>query len=179
MDTLLNYQAGFTLSRSLFCALKFADFDGDGIQDFVAGKRFWAHGSDGDPEPNGEAVCYGFRNTREAGSARFAPFKIDGNSGAGTQINAGDLNGDGWPDVVVGNKKGAFAFIRDGVTPKPSSILAKAQIAKLRSLKGASFQGQTVLLGLHAGSKGVELSALGDNATKITIRTVAGRKISY
>ena len=149
MDSLLNYQAGFTLSRSLFCSLKFADFDGDGIQDFVTGKRFWAHGSDGDPEPNGEAVCYGFRNTREAGSARFAPFKIDDNSSAGTQINAGDLNGDGWPDVVVGNKK------------------------------EARFQGQTVLLGLRPGSKGAELPQFGDNATKITTRTVAGRKIFY
>ncbi len=32
------------------------------------------------------------------------------NSGVGTQVVVGDINGDSWPDVVVGNKKGTFVF---------------------------------------------------------------------
>ena len=37
---------------------------------------------------------------------------IDDASGVGTQVVAGDVNGDGKPDVVVGNKRGAFVFQR-------------------------------------------------------------------
>ncbi len=41
---------------------------------------------------------------------RFIPHKIDDNSGVGTQVTAKDLNGDGIPDIIVGNKKGVFVF---------------------------------------------------------------------
>jgi hypothetical protein len=56
--------------------------DVDGLQDIVTGKRFWAHGPKGDPDP------------------------------AGTQLATGDLNGDQRPDIVVGNKKGGFVFLQ-------------------------------------------------------------------
>ena len=36
----------------------------------------------------------------------------DSQSGVGTQIVAGDINGDKKPDVVVGNKVGAFVLLR-------------------------------------------------------------------
>jgi hypothetical protein len=36
---------------------------------------------------------------------------IDDNSGGGTQVVAGDINGDGLPDIVVGNKKGTFVHL--------------------------------------------------------------------
>ena len=39
-------------------AVALADIDQDGLIDIVTGKRFWAHGSDGDPEPNAPAVVY-------------------------------------------------------------------------------------------------------------------------
>ncbi|HSH15302.1 MAG TPA: PVC-type heme-binding CxxCH protein, partial [Verrucomicrobiae bacterium] len=39
------------------------------------------------------------------------PYLIDNDSGVGTQVVAGDVNGDGWPDVVVGNKKGTFVHL--------------------------------------------------------------------
>jgi len=41
-------------------------------------------------------------------SIQFVPHLIDDNSGVGTQVTATDLNGDGIPDVIVGNKKGTF-----------------------------------------------------------------------
>ena len=33
-------------------AIELADMNGDGLKDIVTGKRFWAHGPTGDPEPN-------------------------------------------------------------------------------------------------------------------------------
>jgi hypothetical protein len=89
------------------------DMDGDGLKDLVTGKRFWAHGPAGDVEPNAPAVLYWFKLVRGADqSVDFIPNLIDDNSGVGTEVVAGDVNGDGLPDVVVGNKKGTFIFLQ-------------------------------------------------------------------
>jgi hypothetical protein len=90
------------------------DMDGDGLKDIVTGKRFWAHGKDGpDPQSNEPAVLYWFKLVRgENHSAEFVPHLIDSNSGIGTEVVAGDVNGDGRPDIVVGNKKGTFVFLQ-------------------------------------------------------------------
>lgn len=93
-------------------ALDLVDMDGDGLKDIVTGKRFWAHGPDNDPEPNAPAVLYWFKLVRLAnGGVDYVPHLVDSDSGVGTQVMAGDLNGDKLPDIVVGNKKGAFVFI--------------------------------------------------------------------
>ena len=86
--------------------------NGDGLMDVITGKRFWAHGTDKDPEPNAPAVLYWFELMRgRAGSPpRFVPHQIDDDSGVGTQVVARDVNGDGRVDVIVGNKKGTFVF---------------------------------------------------------------------
>jgi len=93
-------------------ALDLADFNGDGVMDFVTGKRFWAHGPAGDAEPGAPAVVYWFelRRDRQKG-VQFIPHLIDDDSGVGTQVAAVDLNGDNVPDVIVGNKKGSFVFL--------------------------------------------------------------------
>jgi hypothetical protein len=95
-------------------ALDLVDMDGDGLRDLVTGKRFWAHGPAGDPEPNAPAVLYWFRLTRgSGGSVDWVPHRIDDNSGVGTQVVATDVNGDRRPDVIVGNKKGTFVFLQE------------------------------------------------------------------
>jgi hypothetical protein len=100
-------------------SLDLADMNGDGRMDIVTGKRYWAHGPTGDKEPDAPAVLYWFELKRVKGSGEefvpfhFIPHKIDDNSGVGTQVIARDLNGDGVPDIVVGNKKGIFVFLSE------------------------------------------------------------------
>ena len=58
----------------------------------------------------------------------FIPFKIDDDSGIGVQVLATDLNGDKYPDVVVGNKKGIFVHI--GEAKKVSKEEYEKQLPK-------------------------------------------------
>ena len=93
-------------------ALALADFDGDGRQDFVTGKRRWAHGPEGDIEPSADPVVYWFQSTMTSdGHIRFVPRLIDDHSGVGVQIWVEDLNGDTRPDVLTASKLGSFVFL--------------------------------------------------------------------
>ena len=89
-----------------------ADVDNDGILDIITGKCYYAH-SGKDPSAEDPAVLYWFKTVRYSdGSAELIPYKIDNDSGIGRQISTGDLNNDGKMDIVIGNKKGVFAFIQ-------------------------------------------------------------------
>lgn len=100
------------ISYTQMHAIDYADINGDGLIDFVTGKRWWAHGPNGDKEANFPAVLYWYECRRENGKTWFVPHKIDDNSGVGTQITVGDINGDGKQDVLSGNKKGCTLFIQ-------------------------------------------------------------------
>ncbi len=93
-------------------AMDLVDMDGDGIKDIITGKRFWAHGPEGDPEPMAAPVLYWIGIKRNGGKVSFEPHLVDQESGVGTQVMAADLNGDGKPDLLVGNKRGAFVFLQ-------------------------------------------------------------------
>ena len=63
---------------------------------------------------------------RPDGAIDYVPHLIDADSGVGTQIAVADLNGDGRPDIVIGNKKGLFVFIQE-VRPVSREEWRKAQ----------------------------------------------------
>ena len=95
-------------------AVELVDMDGDGLKDIVTGKRFWAHGPKGDAESDAPAVVYWFKLVRNADkSVDWVPQFVDDDSGVGTQVVVGDLNGDKLPDIVVGNKKGTFIHLHE------------------------------------------------------------------
>jgi hypothetical protein len=100
-------------------AVDLADMDGDGLKDIITGKRFWAHGPKGDDDPGGAAVLYWFKLTRGAGGVDWLPYPIDNDSGIGTQVLAADANGDNFPDIIVGNKKGTFVHLQSVKTATP------------------------------------------------------------
>ena len=123
---ILTLLSGFLLAQPSFTAadiatniadassVRAADMDGDGLQDFVTGKRWWAH-SGNDPGGDQPAVFYWFRLTRENGKPVWTPHLFDRNSGPGTQFEVADVNGDGLLDVITSNKKGVHLFrqVRD------------------------------------------------------------------
>ncbi|MSU25105.1 MAG: VCBS repeat-containing protein [Opitutus sp.] len=93
-------------------AVVLTDFDGDGLPDIVTGKRWWAHGPTGDVDPAGAPVLYAFLLRRGPNhTATYEPRLIDDTTGVGTQLFTADVNGDGRPDFVVGNKRGTAVLL--------------------------------------------------------------------
>ena len=95
-------------------ASAFADVNGDGIPDFIVGKRYLSHVNTYlDPDPFGQPVLYVYKTVRDPkapGGARFVPELIDNESGAGSNFVAMDLNHDGAVDIVTPTRFGTFIF---------------------------------------------------------------------
>jgi len=120
-----------------------ADIDGDGVQDIVTGKRYWAHNGH-DPNERGHRVIYWYQTKRDGkGGVDFVPHLIDANTGVGVDVQVGDVNGDKLPDIVVGNKAGVFILTQErkdttadlspkklyGPALKPQAEYAKGTVA--------------------------------------------------
>ncbi len=107
-----------------------ADIDGDGIPDFIVGKRYWSHlDSYLDPDPYGAPVLYVYRTVRNPqapGGAEFVPELVHNRSGVGSDVLATDLKGDGVMDIVTSTDRGTFIFWNEGGKPAaPASATRK------------------------------------------------------
>jgi hypothetical protein len=94
-------------------ALAQVDVDGDGLLDLISGERHWGHVPEGEPEFDAPARLYWFQRVHDANGARYVPWLIDDDSGTGTQLTVGDVDGDERPDILIANKKGAFVFVQE------------------------------------------------------------------
>jgi hypothetical protein len=101
----------FDSSVSETHSMCFADVNGDGLMDFITGKRFWSHGTS-EPGSDQPAVIQWYELSRKDGKPVWTPHLIDRDSGVGTQFEVVDINGDGLLDVASANKKGAHVFIQ-------------------------------------------------------------------
>lgn len=92
----------------------FADIDGDGVPDFIVGKRYFTHLDNYyDPDPYGPPVLYVYRtnrNSKAPGGAEFIPELIHNRSGAGSEVDAIDLNNDGRLDIITATNRGTYIF---------------------------------------------------------------------
>ena len=88
-------------------AIAMADLDGDGKQEIITGKRYFAHnggdpGGKDMPEINAYKIVDGV----------FRKSSIEqGHVGIGLQIATGDLNGDKRIDIAVAGKSGTFILL--------------------------------------------------------------------
>ena len=92
----------------------YADVDGDGLQDFITGKRFWSHlDTFIDPDPHGPPVLYVYRtvrNPKAPGGAEFVPELIHNRSGVGSHLAVVDLDKNGSAEIITSTKRGTFIF---------------------------------------------------------------------
>jgi hypothetical protein len=109
-----DYGSGYNAVFSEPHGTGFGDIDGDGIKDFVVGKRAGAHRyTNLDPDPFGPPLIYWYqvvRNPNAPGGAEFVPHLIHNRSGAGSDVFVGDLNKDGAVDVMTTTNRGTFIF---------------------------------------------------------------------
>ena len=112
MDTYDTKNAGDVLFTEPHGAA-FADIDGDGIKDFIVGKRFMSHFGYNDPDPYGPAVIYWYRvvrNKQAPGGAEFVPELIHNRSGVGSHVTAMDIDKDGSVDIATSSSLGTYIF---------------------------------------------------------------------
>jgi hypothetical protein len=96
-------------------AARIADMNGDGIPDFVTGKRYWSHLENYNGEdPYGPALLVIYKTVRDKaapGGARFDPEIVHNKSGVGSSFEVMDINKDGVPDIATATAYGTYVFL--------------------------------------------------------------------
>lgn len=111
-------------------ALAIADMDGDGRNDFVTGKRYFAH-KGRDPGGLQDAVLYWFRNVQTEAGIGWVPHFVDEDSGVGVEVKVTDLDDDGTPDIVTSSKKGLL--VHRQVKGAEASVAQRWKVQRSRS----------------------------------------------
>lgn len=92
----------------------YGDMDGDGVPDFVVGKRYFSHlDTNLDPDPRDAPVLYWYKTVRDrkaSGGAELMPHLVDTHSGVGSDVLVVDLNHDGAMDIVTSTRFGTFIY---------------------------------------------------------------------
>jgi len=91
-------------------SVQLADIDGDGLKDIITGKTYWSHHTQS-PMWDAGAVVYWFKLVRTKDGVDWIPHRADEDAGIGRQVVIHDVNGDKFPDIVVGGMKGAHLLI--------------------------------------------------------------------
>ncbi len=97
-------------------AMVWADIDGDGQPELIAGKRTRTHiAPNGDPGCK-ESGCLYYYHWNKAGRTFTRHVICDPSEdiGLGMQIAVADLNGDHRPDIVVSGKTGTWILLNEG-----------------------------------------------------------------
>ncbi len=85
-------------------AMALADLDGDGQDELISGKRYFAHNG-GDPGGKDMPEIHAYKLVQ----GEFRKSTIEqGHVGVGLQVATGDLNGDKRVDIAVAGKSGTF-----------------------------------------------------------------------
>jgi len=84
-----------------------ADLNGDGLPDFITGRRYRAHNGR-DPGEDQPTFIVWFELQKTSAGPQWTRHLIDEDSGVGTQFEIADINGDGLLDVITSSKKGTF-----------------------------------------------------------------------
>lgn len=91
--------------------LVMADLDGDGADELITGKRYFAHNG---KDPGGTEMPCLYYYTWDAKLANFSRHVIEeGHIGSGLQIVTHDLNADGKLDLAVAGKSGTYVLMQE------------------------------------------------------------------